>query len=112
PRLVRVELGRLARVDLAEVAAPGALVTADEERRLPVFPALVDVWAARLLADRVQALASDQAAQLGVLGPHRGAHLDPRRLAFDRRLGVTRLDAQHAPAVRGGVRDRHAASLR
>ena len=59
-RLVGVVLGGLARVDLAEVAAPGALVAADEEGRLAVFPALVDVRAAGLFADRVQALAADQ----------------------------------------------------
>ena len=69
-RLVGVELGRLAGVDLAEVAAPGALVAADEEGRLAVLPALVDVGAAGLLAHRVQALALDQAAQLGVLRAH------------------------------------------
>ena len=59
-RLVGVEVGRLAGVDLAEVAAPGALVAADEEGGLAVLPALVDVGAAGLLADRVQALAADQ----------------------------------------------------
>ena len=69
-RLVGVELGRLAGVDLAEVAAAGALVAADEEGRLAVLPALVDVGAAGLLADRVQALALDQAAQVRELaGP-------------------------------------------
>ena len=56
-RLVAVERRGLAGVDLAEVAAPGALVAADEERRLAVLPALVDVGAAGFLADGVQALA-------------------------------------------------------
>ncbi len=60
----------LPAVDLAEVAAPGALVAADEEGRLAVLPALEDVRAARLLADRVQALALHQGGQLAVLpGP-------------------------------------------
>ena len=55
--LVAVELGGLAGVDLAEVAAAGALLAADEEGRLAVFPALVDVGAAGLFADGVQTLA-------------------------------------------------------
>jgi hypothetical protein len=53
-RLVRVVGGRLAGVDLAEVAAARALRAADEERRLAVLPALVDVGAAGLLAHGVQ----------------------------------------------------------
>src|SRR4029453_10014262 len=58
--LVGVVVGGLAGVDLAEVAAPGALVAADEERGLAVFPALVDVGAAGRFGDGVQALAADQ----------------------------------------------------
>ena len=54
-RLVSIEGGRPSGVDLAEIAAPGALLAADEERRLAVLPALVDVGAARLLAHGVQA---------------------------------------------------------
>ena len=85
-RLVAVERLGLAGVDLAEVAAPGALVAADEERRLAVLPALEDVGAARLLADRVQALGLHEVLQLAVLRAHRGAGLDPLRLALDRGL--------------------------
>src|SRR5699024_1391765 len=59
-RLIRTEAGGLARVDLAEVAAAGALLATDEERGLPVLPALEDVGAARLLADGVEARAADQ----------------------------------------------------
>src|SRR5690606_5254615 len=98
-RLVRVELGRLARVDLAELAAPRALLAAAEEGRLPVLPAFVDVGAAGLLADGVQALALDQATQLGELRSHPGLDLYPRRLALDRCLRVARLDAQQPPAL-------------
>ena len=74
-RLVAVELGGLAGVDLAEVAAARALVAADEEGGLAVFPALVDVGAAGLLADRVQALAAHERLELGVLraGAGRGS---------------------------------------
>ncbi len=59
-RLVTVECRGLAGVDLAEVAAARALFTTDQERRLTVFPAFVDVGAAGLFADRVQAFASYQ----------------------------------------------------
>src|SRR3981081_4292242 len=80
---------------LAEVTAPGALIAADQERRLAVFPALEDVRAAGFLADGVQALAPHELLHRGVLGP--GAHpgLDPRGLALDRRLAVACLEPQH-----------------
>src|SRR4028119_1086632 len=52
--LVEVELGRLAREDCAEAAAPRAYVAEDHERRRPVVPALPDVRAAGLLAARGQ----------------------------------------------------------
>ena len=58
--LVGVVVGGLARVDLAEVAAARALAAADEERRLAVLPALVDVRAAGLLAHGVQLLVGDE----------------------------------------------------
>ena len=85
-RLVAVQFGGLAGVDLAEVAPAGALVAADQEGGFAVLPAFEDVGAAGFLADRVQALAPDQALQLGVLRSHPGAGLDPRRLALDRGL--------------------------
>src|SRR5690606_7180863 len=97
-RLVGVEVGRLARVDLAEVAPPRALVAADEERRLAVLPALEDVGTARLLADRVQTLALHESLELGVLRAHGRASLDPLGLLLDRRRGVAGLDPQHAPS--------------
>ena len=69
-RLVTVQRLRLAGVDLAEVAAPRALVAADEEGRLAVLPALEDVRAAGRLAHRVQALGLHQALQVLVLRAH------------------------------------------
>ena len=111
-RLVAVEGLGLAGVDLAEVAAPRALVTADEERRLAVLPALEDVGAAGLLADRVESLGLHQRLQRGVLRPHPGPRLDPLRLALDGGLRVADLEAQELAAVRisGGLG--HGASLR
>src|SRR5208337_355861 len=86
----------LSGIDLAEVAAAGALVTTDQEGGFPVLPAFEDVGAASLFADRVQALAPDQALQLGVLRSHPGPDLDPRRLALDRGLRVAHLQPQQA----------------
>src|SRR5262249_38054026 len=100
---VAVEGLRLAGVDLAEVAAARALVTTDEERRLAVLPALEDVGAARLLADRVQALGLHQAVELGVRRPHLRPGLDPLRLALDRGLAIADLEPQQPAAVRSDV---------
>ncbi len=47
----------------------------------------------------MQALALDEVAQLGELGTHLRAGLDPLRLALDRDGRVALLDAQHAAAV-------------
>src|SRR5262249_30024585 len=53
-------------------------VAEDLERRRPAPPALGDVWAARLLADRVEARAVDQLPHVEVAGVRaRGAHLHP-----------------------------------
>src|SRR5207245_245503 len=99
-RLALVEWLRLAGVDLAEVTPPGALLAADEEGRLAVLPALEDVRAAGLLADRVQALALDQVAQVRVLGAHLRPGLDPGRLLLDRGGAVAHLEPQQLAAVR------------
>src|SRR5450756_160454 len=53
---VMVKVLGFAGVDLAEVAAAGALLTADQEGGFPVFPALEDVRARSLLTDRVYTL--------------------------------------------------------
>src|SRR5690606_8097874 len=99
PGLVTVERGRLARVDLAEVAATRALGATGEERRLAVLPALVDVGAAGFLAHRVEPARAHEVLELGVLRAHRRAGLDPARLLLDRDGGVARLDPQHAAAL-------------
>ena len=54
PRLVDVVALGLAGLDLAEPAAAGAVLAADQERRLAHLPALVDVGAAGLRADGVE----------------------------------------------------------
>src|SRR5699024_4495228 len=93
---------RLAGGDVAEVAAPGARVAADEEGRLAILPALEDVGATGLLAHRVQALAVHPLLHRGVLRAHHGAGLDPYRFALDRDFGISCLDAQQAPALGSG----------
>src|SRR5262249_16807711 len=65
-RLASVQRLRLAGRDLAEVTPAGALVAADQERRLAVLPAFEDVGTARFLTDGVQALAADQVLQRGI----------------------------------------------
>ena len=97
--LVAVEFGRLPGVDLAEVAATRALLTADQECRLTVFPALVDVGAPGLFADRVQPFTFHETFEFGVLRAHRRARLDPLGFALDRSLRVADLEAQQLAAV-------------
>src|SRR5690606_33131229 len=109
--LIRVVVGGLAGVDLAEVAAPGALAAADEEGRLAVLPALEDVGAAGLLAHRVQVLVFHEVLQLPVLGAHLGHGLDPRGLALDGGLRVAHLQAQQL-ATCGWVAHRTGSSAR
>src|SRR3954468_4718218 len=87
-RLERVVPGRLARLDVAEAAAPGAGVAEDHEGGGAALPALPDVGARRLLADRVQPLRADEVGQLAVLGPAGRRHLEPRRLAAAERLDL------------------------
>ena len=60
---------RLARVDGAVAAGARARVAHDLERRGAAAPALADVRAARLLADRVQAAARGRFGQLVVARP-------------------------------------------
>ena len=99
---VAVEFCRLTGVDLAEVAASGALFATDQEGGLTVFPALVDVGASRFFADRVQPFAFHESLELRILGAHRRACLDPLGLAFDRGLRVADLETQQLAAVGGG----------
>ena len=99
-RLGRVVALRLGGGDLAEVAATGALVPADEEGGLAVLPALEDVGAVRLPAHGVQVGVLDDLLQILVVGAGVGGRADPRRFAFDRGLGVLRLDPQQTAPVR------------
>ena len=59
-RLVVVEPGGPAGLDRAEPARPGAGVAEDHDRGRALVPALPDVRAAGLLADRVERQAAEQ----------------------------------------------------
>src|SRR5262249_39069877 len=89
---------RLAGLDVAEPAAARARVAEDHERCGAALPALADVRAGRLLADRVQVLGLDARAQLAVARASGRRDLEPARLAIADRedLGAEALDPVHA----------------
>src|SRR6185312_16504387 len=60
--LARIERAGHAGLDVAEGAGAGAGVAHDHEGRVLLVPALADVRAARLLADRVKAILADDVA--------------------------------------------------
>nr|WP_069113594.1 hypothetical protein [Jiangella alba] len=84
--LVAVEVVGLAGVDEAEVAAAGAVVAADEERGLAVFPALEDVGTAGLLADRGRPSRFTSDCSSRYSGPMVAFVLIQAGLLLDRRL--------------------------
>ena len=84
-RLERVVPGRHPRLDVAEPAAAGADVAEDHEGRRAALPALADVGAVRLLADRVQVVGLDRLLQLAVGRAAGRGDLEPRRLALAER---------------------------
>ena len=94
-RLERVVPRRLAGAHVAEAAAPRARVAEDHERRGAALPALADVRARGLLADRVQVLVGDELRQLAIALAARRLDLEPRRLALAHRPHVGAEDAEH-----------------
>ena len=99
-RLERVVEGRLAGLDVAEAAAARAGVAEDHERRRAALPAVADVRAGGLLADRVQALVADHPVELAVALPARRRHLEPARLAAAEGQRVRPEHLQHVHAAR------------
>ena len=79
-RLVVVEPGGPARLDGAEPAGPGADVAQDHHRRGALVPALAHVGADRLLADRVEVQAAQQALEVVVVVARGHPGLDPVRV--------------------------------
>ena len=101
PGLVAVQRLGPAGGDLAEIAAPRALVATDQEGRLTGFPTFEDVGAGRFLAHRVQIVACYERGQLAVFGPGPDRGLHPGWFAFDRGLRVADLQPQQAAAFGG-----------
>src|SRR5438874_1936634 len=83
-------------------AAARARVAEDHERGRAPLPALADVRARGLLADRVKVLVADEPGQLAVALTAWRRHLEPRRLALADRpdLGSEDLEDVHAAGVR------------
>ena len=89
PRLVVVEPGGLAGLDRAEAAGAGADVAQDHDRRGPLVPAVPDVGAAGLLADRVEVQAAQEALEVVVVVARRHPRLDPVGVAAERDRAVS-----------------------
>ena len=89
-RLVVVEPGRAAGLDRAEAAGPGAGVAQDHDRGGALVPALPDVRAVGLLADRVERQAAQEALEVVVVLAGRQARPDPVGVAAQRRRAVGR----------------------
>ena len=104
-RLVIVEPGRAARLDVAEAAGAGAGVAQDHDRGGALVPALPDVRAVGLLADGVEVQAAEQPLEVVVVLARRQLRLDPVGVAPQRRRAVGRREADE-PAAAHGDRDR------
>src|SRR5579884_1581607 len=105
-RLERVVPGRLAGLDVAEAAASSADVAEDHERGGASLPALADVGACRLLADRVEVLLGDEPVELAVLRAAGRGDLEPGGLAAAVGLDLGPEDGQDvadAPRVGAGA---------
>ena len=95
-RLGGVERAGHSGLDVAERAGPGAGVPHDHEGGVLLVPALADIRAAGLLADRDEAVLLDDLAGIGVAARIRRAHPDPVRFRRRQRIrpvhlfGVTR----------------------
>src|SRR5439155_4833909 len=103
-RLERVVEGRLARLHVAEPAAASAGVAEDHERGGAGVPALADVRAGGLLADRVERVALDLLLQLEIARRPRHLHLEPRRLALAERPDLAYLEDAGAVRIRSRSR--------
>ena len=93
-------MGRLAGLDVAEAAAARAGVAEDHERGGAALPAVADVGAGGLLADRVQPLARrSSGAARGSAAPPGRRHLEPLRLALAERAHLAHLEHPGAARV-------------
>jgi len=81
----------LAGCHVTEGASACAHVTHNHHRGMAFFPALADIWARRLLADRVKAVRAERSARLIEDLSTGRLHADPRGLGYDWGIGQTRL---------------------
>ena len=85
-RLGGIERAGHAGLDVAEGAGAGAGVAHDHEGGVLLVPALADIRAARLLADRDEAVFLDDFAGVGIAAGIRRAHPDPVRFRRRQRI--------------------------
>ena len=104
--LERVVPRRLAGLDVAEAAAARAGVAEDHEGGRAAIPAVADVGAGGLLADRVQVLGLDARAQLAVARAAGCGDLEPRGLAIAQAVDLAAEHLQHVHPARIGARSR------
>ena len=95
-RLVVVEPGRAAGLHGAEAAGPGARVAEDHDRGGALVPALPDVRAVGLLADRVELEPAQQALEFVVVVAGRQPGTDPVRVASRRDRPIRRREPGQA----------------
>ena len=99
-RLVVIEPGRAAGLDRAEPAGPGAGVAEDHDRGGALVPALPDVRAVGLLADRVERQPAKQSLEIVVGLARRQPRPDPVGVAPERHRTVGGRLADEAAAHR------------
>ena len=107
--LARVERARQAGLDVAEGAGARASVAHQHESGVLLVPALADIGAARLLADRVQTVRPHDRARLLVALGDRGLDPDPVGFFRHRRVRPMRL-LRMARSVAGVENDGHGGS--
>src|SRR3984885_6309853 len=101
-RLTGIQSTRHSRLDVAERARPGAGVAHDHERGVLLVPALADVRATRLLANRNEAVFLDDVAGIRIAARGRRADADPVRLRRRQRVRPVRLFGVTRAHRRGG----------
>src|SRR6478752_6514321 len=85
--LERIDGVGTAGAHVAEGARPGAGVAEDHHRRVPLAPALPDIWTGSLLAHGVQAMLAQGRARLVKGVDPRRPHADPTRFWLKRGVG-------------------------
>jgi hypothetical protein len=101
---VRIDGAGQPGLDVAEGAGAGADIAQDHHGGVPLGPALADVGAGRLLADRVQPLRPHQAPGRVIAFGDRRFDPDPGRFATDAAAGLIK-DGAHGGSARSCIAD-------